>query len=311
MLLTRLGVEVDGRVRCCSSLAACLGCPPRSAASLHRILRMKSSKKKTSVAQGGSRAQTRREKEATRRLKAPRWNFWLAKPDVSLRQAALLTMGLAPEPGIVTLLKTKPRRFVEFKRREQALETAYGESEWLPRRATLPRTTAVRGALEFASEAEWVLAKTAISALGRLRHLHPIVRPQETGTNCAKNVVPLAVANPPTQASSMSQLATTVRIESDAMSKKDQRMQRVLGATLILLQRVAEAGKSPQYLRNKKLNVSAVANKIIALVEEEEEASHTLQGFSLSSVDDHIAAALKLFSKTYSNPELDLPANPE
>lgn len=272
---------------------------------------MKSSKKKTAVAPVRTRTQTSREKEATRRLKAPRWNVWLAKPDVSLRQAALLTMGLAPEPGIVTLLKTKPRKFVEFKRREQALEKAYGESEWLPRGATLPRTTAVRGALEFASEAEWVLAKTAISALGRLRHLHPIARPQETSTSDAKNVVALAVANPPTQTSSMSQLATTVRIDSDAMSKKDQRMQRVLGATLILLQRVAEAGKSRQYLRNKKLNVSAVANKIIALVEEEEEASHTLQGFSLSSVDDHIAAALKLFSKTYSNPELDPPANPE
>lgn len=126
----------------------------------------KAKKKPTTVRRSG--------KLPPQRLKAPRWVYWLGRPSVSLRQAALLTMGLAPEKGVVALLKNKERKKIEFRKREKELEAAYGISKWIPRANTLPRRITVRNALEFASESGWALAKNAKNALMRARHLEPM-----------------------------------------------------------------------------------------------------------------------------------------
>ena len=244
-------------------------------------------------------------KKAKPSLKAPRWNFWIARGKVNFLQAALLSMGLAPAPGVVGLLRAKPRRMAELRKRQSELAESYGLSDWLPRGNTLPKTVTIRGLLEFASEKRWELSKSVRNALERMRHLAPLDEAVESKKSEAEQVayVPAVEVKPiPLQAEAAANTFTINRDPpaSESLDRKDRRLQQVLGAALILLERAAKNGVSKEYLRGERLNVSAIAKDIIGTIGGGAELTHSLAGLSERNISDYLSDAIKLYRKSGS-----------
>lgn len=282
---------------------------------MNRIRRMPTDKKNTFSVQRTPKAKKRRvtakkvRKAAPQRLKAPRWVFWFGRPGgVSLRQAALLTMGLAPEAGIVALLKDKVRKKNEFRKRERELEAAYGISKWIPRANSLPRRVSVRGALEFASEAGWVLAKNAKNALMRARHLEPMddaVGSQQEIQN-PPPVEPIGGVSPLLPSTATDPLAFTSSREqgvSAKSSRKEERTLQVLGAVLVLLHRAEKNAERSRYLRDDAFNLTTLIGEVKAIVAEEKETLHELSGLSDSNIRNYLRDALHSYPLAYPKPK--------
>jgi len=278
-------------------------------ADLNRIRRMATGKKSTFAVQRTPKAKKRPTtvkksgKLPPQRLKAPRWVYWLGRPSVSLRQAALLTMGLAPEKGVVALLKNKERKKIEFRKREKELEAAYGISKWIPRANTLPRRVTVRNALEFASESGWALAKNAKNALMRARHLEPMDGIAEVRREMDTSPIePIAGVRPLPLNTATGSFAFAVDRESNAnekSSRKEERAIQVLGAVLVLLHRAEKKMKSPRYLREDAFNFTTLVDEVKAVVAEEKDTAHDLPGLSESNVRTYLRDALRSYPVAY------------
>lgn len=282
---------------------------------MNRIRRMPTDKKNTVSVQRTPKAKKRQatakkvRRAAPQRLKAPRWVSWFGRPGgISLRQAALLTMGLAPEAGIVALLKDKVRKKNEFRKRERELEAAYGISKWIPRANSLPRRVSVRGALEFASEAGWVLAKNAKNALMRARHSEPIdsaVASQQE-MQSPPPVEPLGGVTPLLPSTGTDPLAYTPNREpsaSERASRKEERALQVLGAVLVLLHRAEKHMERPRYLRDGAFNFTTLIGEVKAVVAEEKETLHDLSGLSDSNIRNYLRDALRSYPLAYPKPK--------
>lgn len=282
---------------------------------LNRIRRMPTDKKNTFPVQRTPKAKKRRvtakkvRKSAPQRLKAPRWAFWFGRSGgVSLRQAALLTMGLAPEAGVVALLKDKVRKKNEFRKREREFEAAYGISKWIPRANSLPRRVTVRGALEFATEAGWVLAKNAKNALARARHSEPIdgavIGLQEMQS--PPPVQPIAGTSPLLPSTVTDPFALKPSREqsaSERSSRKEERALQVLGAVLVLLHRTERKMERPRYLLDEAFNLTTLIGEVKAVVAEEKETLHDLSGLSDSNIRNYLRDALRSYPLAYPKPK--------
>lgn len=238
-------------------------------------------------------------KKAKPSLKAPRWNFWIARGKVNFLQAALLSMGLAPAPGVVGLLRAKPRRMAELRKRQSELAESYGLSDWLPRGNTLPKTVTVRGLLEFASEKRWELSKSVRNALEKMRHLAPLnAEAASEGPKEQVAYVPIAeVESVPlkTEDAASAFTGNGDLHASEDLGRKDRRLQQFLGATLILLERAANNRSSKDYLHGERLNVSAIAKEIASIIGGGAELKHSLAGLSERNISGYLADAIKLY----------------
>ena len=222
---------------------------------------------------------------------------------MSLQQAALLTMGLAPEKGVIALLKNKERKKIEFRKREKALEAEYGISKWIPRANTLPRRVTVRNALEFASESGWTLAKNAKNALMRARHLEPIDgvagARQETHTPPVEPIVEVRPLPLNMAAGPFAFAADREPNANEKPSRKEERAIQVLGAVLVLLHRAEKKMKSPRYLREDAFNFTTLVDEVKAVVAEEKDTAHDLPGLSESNVRTYLRDALRSYPVAY------------
>lgn len=213
-------------------------------------------------------------------------------------------MGLAPEKGVVALLKNKERKKIEFRKREKALEAEYGISKWIPRANTLPRRITVRNALEFASESGWALAKNAKNALMRARHLEPmdgiadVQREMDTSP-----IEPISGVRPLPLSAATGSFAFAVDREPNAnekSSRKEERAIQVLGAVLVLLHRVEKRkGSSSRYLREGAFNFTTLVEEVKAVVAEEKATAHDLAGMSDSNVRTYLRDALSGYAIAY------------
>ena len=230
-------------------------------------------------------------------LKMPRWHFWIARGKVNFLQAALLSMGLSPAPGVVGLLRAKPRRMAELRKRQKDHAESYGLNDWLPRGSTLPKTVTIRGLLEFASEKRWELSKNVRNALERMRHLAPLdVAAGSEGAKEQVAYVPTAEIEPiplTTEGDVNTFTVNRDRRGEESLDRKDRRLQQILGAALILLERAAKNGISKEYLRGERLNVSAVANDIIGTIGGGAELKHSLAGLSERNISVYLSEAIQ------------------
>lgn len=248
--------------------------------------------------------------EATdRKLRAPRWNYWIAKEILTLEEATALSLGVEPMRGLVGLLRLNKRRVLNYRRQKQALKADYGNSPWLPRGSSLPDRYRVRGVLEYASEQKWVLQKNVVNALARLRHSTPqselgtrgVERPPEAARPRSPGMVEISVP----KVFRVAYPEATSPPASELGKRAEENLQRTLGALILLVEKLVVQKGMKAYLRGNSLNTASLARSLVKLISEEEEANIPVTGSGQRAVEIHISNALKLFPNKAKSFKID------
>lgn len=242
-------------------------------------------KKKARPGAGKSQA-----KRSEVRLSNPRWELWKQKDGLSLKEAALLSMGIQPIVGIVGFLhRERRRRAREYRTRINALTSAYGKHPQLPSRASLPRLISLRGALEFSSESGWSLLPNVQKQLDELRRSSAAGgRPSEEGADSiAASQTPIAVAQPSASLTLPGAHTNPITIVAAEMQGRASRnVLKTVGALVVLIEQL-EIKKFQ--LGNGKINHSALSIALRKIAEEHSLETNVFADFSDRLVKQHLS----------------------
>lgn len=234
-------------------------------------------------------------KTSTVSLKQPAWKKWIVRP-LTLSQAAIITMGWEPVPGLKKILSERPLKLKELRRREREIEQALSAGLIPKIGRGLPRRVALQDALGFAKNQGWASHKNAQKILD-------FITAYQDGASGVDLLNPVELY-PPAEEQPKVQFNENpknedsgVQVKNDSVknTRLEESLLRIISAMSFKFEELAKKHKIGNLLHGESLNVSSLADSIESIIMLETSSPTPISGFTEGAIRRHIADARKRF----------------